>query len=74
MHRRRLKLEQVAIETTFEERYKEVTQKDKGLFCKSCHKWKSWNKIVVSYEISDEQTYRVWFCDDCGRCLREDLL
>lgn len=44
---------------------------DKGLYCKQCRRQIQWKKLTTKYEVHNNDTYRLWFCE-CGNMVRED--
>lgn len=45
---------------------------DLGLYCGECHKRRPWKGLTTSYEVRASDTFRVWWCDQCGNMLKED--
>jgi hypothetical protein len=48
--------------------------KDAGLFCKNCRKWYKWKDFHTSYDTHKLGFIRLWFCNRCGECCKEELL
>jgi hypothetical protein len=60
-------LESLTLET-------QVSIKDKGLLCKTCHKWIQWKDLYAKYEMWGLMLVRMWTCGWCDTVLTWDDL
>lgn len=71
MRRKRRKSEGDAVLDALAKERHELERKDRGLRCRECGKWQSWDKLSAKWEMRSKDLHRLWTCL-CGNVLRVD--